>query len=539
MKFAFANKGIAKSGRTISTQISPCSPPVISRPGTPALASIVAPTQASTHRTEDKPVEYVKVCSLYGAGFYYIPGTDTCLKLGGFVRSEWLHNAGGSFTPWSLAGTGPNSTRFTLTDNNDLQTRSRGVLSLDARTQTEYGTLRSYLKVGFQWTTNDTQSAGSAAVLYYERAFIQFAGFTFGGAQSFFDFFAYPVYSYQTAIIGSDSGGNPPNLLAYTGQLGNGVTATLSLEDQGRRRRGVIDTTGGPVFTTVPQQAQLGGSITSDNPFGQGAPDIIGTLRVDQTWGSAQIAGAAHQITPGYYSGVANPCGAATVNCNTQGHPDREWGWAALAGLELNLPTGPGDKFTIAATYASGALGYVVTTGVSTGPGSNGAISAFGTGGANGVSAGQFAYLPWADGIYGVSGDIEKIDGWSVYAGLKHGWSPNLFSTLYGGYLEFDWGSTGRNLYCTGTRTGTPVATCDPDGSFWQVGSLTQWEPVKNFTVGLDIIYNKVNTSNPNPTATGSLVALTAQGARPAATYRLDDLDWWSGVLRFQRNFWP
>jgi hypothetical protein len=33
-----------------------------------------------------QPVQYVKICSLYGDGFYYIPGTDTCLKLGGYLR---------------------------------------------------------------------------------------------------------------------------------------------------------------------------------------------------------------------------------------------------------------------------------------------------------------------------------------------------------------------------------------------------------------------------------------------------------------------
>ncbi|MGB7257197.1 MAG: porin, partial [Pseudolabrys sp.] len=31
-------------------------------------------------RRSAKPVQYVKICSLYGAGFYYIPGTDTCIK---------------------------------------------------------------------------------------------------------------------------------------------------------------------------------------------------------------------------------------------------------------------------------------------------------------------------------------------------------------------------------------------------------------------------------------------------------------------------
>ncbi|MGN6573105.1 MAG: porin, partial [Pseudolabrys sp.] len=45
----------------------------------------------------------MKICSLYGAGFYYMPGTDTCLKVGGFVRAEVNVNAGGSF---SVATTG-------------------------------------------------------------------------------------------------------------------------------------------------------------------------------------------------------------------------------------------------------------------------------------------------------------------------------------------------------------------------------------------------------------------------------------------------
>jgi hypothetical protein len=46
-----------------------------------------------------KPVEYVKVCSLYGAGFYYLPGTQTCIKLGGFLRAEIKYDAIGSFEP--------------------------------------------------------------------------------------------------------------------------------------------------------------------------------------------------------------------------------------------------------------------------------------------------------------------------------------------------------------------------------------------------------------------------------------------------------
>ena len=44
--------------------------------------------QAADLPVKAKPVEYVKVCSLYGAGFYYIPGTDICMKIGGYVRFQ-------------------------------------------------------------------------------------------------------------------------------------------------------------------------------------------------------------------------------------------------------------------------------------------------------------------------------------------------------------------------------------------------------------------------------------------------------------------
>src|SRR5262244_1874224 len=41
-----------------------------------------------------KAVEYVRICSLYGAGFWYIPGTDTCIKIGGYLRVDSTFNGG-------------------------------------------------------------------------------------------------------------------------------------------------------------------------------------------------------------------------------------------------------------------------------------------------------------------------------------------------------------------------------------------------------------------------------------------------------------
>ena len=48
--------------------------------------------QAADLPVKAKAVEYVRICSLYGAGFFYIPGTDTCIKLGGYVRVDTTFN---------------------------------------------------------------------------------------------------------------------------------------------------------------------------------------------------------------------------------------------------------------------------------------------------------------------------------------------------------------------------------------------------------------------------------------------------------------
>src|SRR5690606_29129033 len=113
-------------------------------------------------------------------------------------------------------------------------------LSADVRTQTEYGTLRSYLRGGWQWSTNDAVTSNNN-VTYFDRGFIQFAGFTFGKTESFFDFYPTPVYSYQTGYLEGSSGGVGINVLAYTAQFGNGLSATISLEDHSWRQRPVVE----------------------------------------------------------------------------------------------------------------------------------------------------------------------------------------------------------------------------------------------------------------------------------------------------------
>ena len=53
-----------------------------------AAAFAVAGAAQAADLSVAEPVDYVRVCDAFGAGYWYIPGTDTCLKIGGYVRFD-------------------------------------------------------------------------------------------------------------------------------------------------------------------------------------------------------------------------------------------------------------------------------------------------------------------------------------------------------------------------------------------------------------------------------------------------------------------
>jgi len=391
-------------------------------------AGLVAMTgaQAADLPVKAKPVQYVKICSLYGAGFYYIPGTDTCIKLGGWVRAEMNFNAGGSFNPFHVATLDSRGLTFETT-------RVRGVLTLDARSQTEYGTLRSYIAAGWQETNNDW----AANATYAPRAFVQWAGFTAGRAQSFFDFYSTPAYSNTTNVLGSDTGGQGDTVFAYTAQFGNGLSATVSAEDQTQRTTGYF------------------GTATAGRQW----PDFVANLRLDQAWGSAQVMGAVHQVrTNGAFANVDDV------------------GWAAGVGVQVNLPMlGQGDTLATQFTYAKGALNYV-GSGLSAFAITSGTTTAFG---------------PAFDGVITGVDTLDLTEGWSVVAGYQHRWNANWRTSLYGTY--------GAIMYNDAASVVLGGVGQDADWKFWQVGSRTIWTPVQNLDLSVDVMYNNLDTAFSGP----------------------------------------
>src|ERR1700761_2923838 len=146
--------------------------------------------QAADLPVKAKAVEYVRICSLYGAGFFYIPGTDTCIKLGGYVRIDTTFN-GGVYDQAAWSGDLGQQNRY----RDYFVSRSRMALTVDTRTATEYGVVRTFGQGDFQFsalgsntlnpvTINAAAPIGSQNLLdtpgggyvSVEMVFIQFAG---------------------------------------------------------------------------------------------------------------------------------------------------------------------------------------------------------------------------------------------------------------------------------------------------------------------------------------------------------------------------
>jgi len=295
--------------------------------------------QAADLPVKAKAIEYVKVCSLYGAGFWYIPGTDTCIRIGGAIRIDTALNGAIYDAPYWQGGANASQSY----GKNWYSTRSRFNLTSDTRTATEYGVLRTYANIQFDWTGNGGSAIAGGGIQEMDLAFIQFAGFTIGKAVSEFD--AQWTLAKPTITSGMFAGTNDAtgiNQLAYTATFGNGVSGTISLEDgQPYRTAGVVNTsTGGPFnFLAANGASSVPGAIgvssfTGNAVVGDHVPDIVGNLRLDQAWGSLHFGAAGHEVHGTYYGADS-----------TTGHPGSTWGYAVTGAFELkNLPTGAGEK---------------------------------------------------------------------------------------------------------------------------------------------------------------------------------------------------
>ncbi len=460
----------------------------------------------------------MKVCSLYGVGYYYIPGTDTCIKLGGYVRAEAYHNNVGGHYADRGSPTGGDGSFTRGSSTFGMQARFR--LTADVRTQTEYGTLRSYFAFGVNALNTAGQSTAGVTTnsVSMERAFIQFAGFTVGRSDTFFAFYNGAAYGLVPMFLDGGSGPAGQNVFAYTWQFGNGLSASLSLEDSGSRIKPIIDLDQTNLFGTTDRS-------------GIQVPDIVGNIRIDQAWGSAQVMGGLAKVRGTYYDGNGVNCTGNNTTCN---NPGDEWGWGVGAGLTLKMPWDSKDTLSGVIAYAKGATGFV-----SFANGQNFIHK-------QGIATGVMADAVFADPntLAGYGGGLELTEAWGGTVAFEHYWTPSLRTSWVFGYMSVEYSDTAKQLIARGGCSGASgrftagtLTNCDPDYSLWRVASRTMWNPVQNLDIGVEVAYSQVDTAF---AGTGRFSGTTpGTGGLAAGQYTIEDQGYWTAAFRVQRNFWP
>jgi Porin subfamily len=504
--------------------------------------------QAADLPVKAKAVEYVRICSLYGAGFFYIPGTDTCIKLGGYLRVDTTFNGSGTQDAPAWNGDPGQVNRY----RDYFTTRSRLALTVDTRTATEYGVVRTFGQGDFQFdtlggATNNPNSlsttlgnngnllnAPGGGYVAVEYVFLQFAGFTFGKSSSAFatPWMGYPGNN-SSSLLGGHDTVTGVNNIQYTAQFGNGVSGSIGLDDPTVfNRTAVFNLSTG-----------LNATGTTGNAYdGVHSPDIVGNIRVDQAWGLFQISAAAHEVGASY--NLLTASSAAPTNLSEiSGHPDTKWGGSVMAALQIkNIPTGAGDDIKIDGTYTKGDTKNVIATS-----GASPSFAMFGNSGRAYQSIGFGAttdavYLPTA---FGGTGDLKLTEAYGFRGAFNHNWDPYWSSSLFGSgsWVHYS-GSAGdlttaKGQFCSQyiasnkltAATTSADFSCNPDYAVYQVGAITRWTPVKNLTFSGEVMYTRLD-QNFTGTAT-----LTPSAPKPTTTYEFKNQNTVSFNVRAQRNF--
>ncbi|QND65598.1 porin [Mesorhizobium loti] len=234
---------------------------------------------------EPEPAEYVKICDVYGAGYFYIPGTETCLRIGGYVRYDiGVGDAG------SLDGVNHVPDHQSAGDTHSTYYKNtRFTLKTWTGQETELGTLKTYTETRFNYGNSSGDYLNQAASnaddwqgrnksLSLRFAWIQLGGLRVGKDDTAFDtFIGYAGNVIQDTLV--PYGGQESNVVQYYFDAGNGLTGLVSLEE-GAGKVGTIDSYVPHVVGGLKYKGDWG-SITGVVAYDSNYEEVAGKVRLD------------------------------------------------------------------------------------------------------------------------------------------------------------------------------------------------------------------------------------------------------------------
>jgi hypothetical protein len=261
---------------------------------------------------EPEPMEYVRICDTYGTGFFYIPGTETCLKIGGYVRYEMRYRDRDGDPDYRFS----KFARFSPT--------------FDARSSTEWGTLRSFGQVFFNWGSGNISGDGNSTALEHAYISLENGPHLFLVGKTDTPFHAGHIGGLNVGGIFETRGDNADNndtntgVVYYTFAPGNGLSLTL----------GAVENTGNTEFEP---------NVEAVVRYSQGWGVIVGAAGYDNQvdeWG-AKVAGELtfNPVTVGlqvqYGSDASSAYGARYVDGVFGSNLTSEWSVAGYARAQL------------------------------------------------------------------------------------------------------------------------------------------------------------------------------------------------------------
>ena len=191
-----------------------------------AMVAVSGAQAADAVVVEPEPVEYVRVCDAYGSGFFFIPGTETCIRLSGFVRS--------AYEKYYIDGVADDATNAQVQiDRSFTLWGQRGRLNVDTRNETEYGTLRALYRLEGGQSNVDVDVDMDIALISLAGFRAGFAGATYWSTNHGFGFVnAESVSSVAGGAIYTDGyyGFDDATIFDYT-WAGDGFSVTIGAED--------------------------------------------------------------------------------------------------------------------------------------------------------------------------------------------------------------------------------------------------------------------------------------------------------------------
>jgi hypothetical protein len=417
--------------------------------GSAAGIVAVAGAQAADLPTKKAaPAEYVKVCNVGGMAGFIIPGSDTCLKIGGYITAQFSVGNLSTGYSWAKQGKALVTTPGSGLTNQrpDIGYNDRFNLSIDARQNTSFGVLRGYAELQVDTNNgldaegaafNSGPGAGGGTFSYVNLAYIQWAGITAGKAPSFFSFFG-GGETWNNIFSPDQQGFNQPLQFAYTATFGGGFSATIAAASPGS-----VGSSGPGTFQNI-----------NTTNLGLRAPDFVANVRLDQGWGAIQLSGVAHNVDV----------------IDALGFTQDIWGYAFDVGVKFNLPTlGAGDFVQIQGVYTKNAIWFSGIPDAQNGE--NGAVNG------NGLS------ISTGDTYSTGTGAFATPTTWTVAATMEHHFSPQFALYPEIAYVNLNWsGSLGQLSSNTDS---------------WVGGAAAHWDPVPLLDFELDLVYQTTHQSTP------------------------------------------